>query len=193
MGKPSTDPGLGPSSEARLKAAPRDAETAPGAVEDTKPKPQKRDTVDVLLDGFEGREERPRILPPSGIEITPTPPPPQPVVRKDLTPTAPGSRQRRHGKMIVGIALGVVVVLCIALLAKKLMTADVAQPTPVATLAVTAPLTPELAPTQAEQPTPTATTATAPATTTTITPKPKPTATPTAKPTSRDPHLVIEN
>lgn len=189
MGKPSTDPGMGPSSEARLKATPPDAATEPGAVEHTKPKSQKRDTVDVLLDGFEGRETRPRILPPFGVEITPTPPPPQALLRKELTPTTPGRRKRRQGRMFLGIAVGVGVVLVLAFAAKKLMPADPVEPAPVAT---TAPPTVTPAPIQTEQPVITAVVTNPPMPSAT-TPKPKPTANPTAKPTSRDPHLVIEN
>jgi hypothetical protein len=202
MGKPSTDPGLGPSSEARLKVASPEGETHPGAVESTKPKPQKRDTVDLLLEGFEGREERPRILPPQGNELTPTPPPDQvrqTAVRKDLTPTAPGSRQRRQGQMFVGLAIGVVIVLGLAFVAKKLFTGE-PPATVVAIPVVTAPVptapplttTPTVVTVDTPQPTAIATTAPAPTTTTTGA-KPKPSTTPAAKPTSRDPHLVIEN
>lgn len=197
MGKPSTDPGLGPSSEARLKAgSARDAETQPGAVEETKPKPQRRDTVDVLLEGFEGREERPRILPNMGKEVTPTPPPPEAVVRKDLTPTAPGSRQRKKGQIVAGVVIGFLLVLGVAVLVKKLTTHDApVVSAPIATVAVPTVTAPPVvmtsAPPETTTPAPTDTT---PAPTTPVTTaKPKPSTTPTAKPTSRDPHLVIEN
>jgi hypothetical protein len=98
MGKVDTDQGLGPGSEDRrremlgMKENPKDAETQPGAgkVE------RKTDTVDDLLGGFgTSRPDLPRILPKAD-----TTPPPEPV-KKELTPTAPGRRQRTRRIILV--------------------------------------------------------------------------------------------
>ncbi|HEY1958707.1 MAG TPA: hypothetical protein VGH28_23990 [Polyangiaceae bacterium] len=114
MSKVDTDEGLGPGSEDRrreVRKAQDDldsrsklktAETQPGIgkVE------RKSDTVDDLLDGFgPSRPDLPhRILPKED-----TTPPPEPI-RRELTPTEPGKRQRLR-KMILAavISFGVIV------------------------------------------------------------------------------------
>lgn len=121
MSKVDTDEGLGPGSEDRrrevrkaqeeldshskLKGAQpvdKNAVTEPGLG-----KVEKRsDTVDSLLDGFgPARQDLPRILP----NKNDTTPPPEPV-RKELTPTEPGRRQKLRNRVIAGVlAFGVVV------------------------------------------------------------------------------------
>ncbi len=124
MSKVDTDQGLGPGSErmrrevreaqeelesrSKQKAAPpvdvdekKNAVTEPGIgkVE------RKSDTVDDLLDGFgPSRPDLPRILPNKD-----TTPPPEPV-KKELTPTEPGKRQRTRNMVLATVlAFGVVV------------------------------------------------------------------------------------
>ena len=93
MSKPSTDPGLGPPASGSEPAA------------------KKTDTVDDILDGFgTGRADQPRILPKKGSDITPTPP--DVGGRKELTPTEPGSRQKKSRFMVASIAgFGAVLIL----------------------------------------------------------------------------------
>jgi hypothetical protein len=117
MGKVDTDQGLGPGSEDRRRKlaaqkeekVDRDAVTQPGVgnVE------RQKDKVDELLDGFGAqRPDLPRILP----NVDTTPPPEEPAP-KELTPTAPGKRQKVRNVilatvgtfvLIVGFGVGVV-------------------------------------------------------------------------------------
>ncbi len=201
MGKPSTDPGLGPTSEARVKAASaRDVDTQP-APANVKPKTPKRDTVDVLLDGFNERSDQPRILP-TGSD---TPSPPVAALRKDLTPTQPGRRHQEKIRVAAGVALGFLIVLALgALLVNKIGADATPRPNTTATLITSTQqfATPTGEPTAAQ---PTATTAPTPSDnmmiapavsaaplTTTTKVKPSASPTPTAK-TPHDPRLVHEN
>ena len=114
MSKVDTDQGLGPGSEDRrreVRKAQDDldsrsklkaAETEPGIgkVE------RRSDTVDELLDGFgTSRPDLPhRILPKED-----TTPPPEPV-RRELTPTEPGKRQRLRNMILASVvSFGVIV------------------------------------------------------------------------------------
>jgi len=114
MSKVDTDQGLGPGSEDRrrdVRKAQEDldsrsklkaAETEPGIgkVE------RKSDTVDELLDGFgTSRPDLPhRILPKED-----TTPPPEPV-RRELTPTEPGKRQRLRNMILASVvSFGIIV------------------------------------------------------------------------------------
>jgi len=136
MSKVDTDQGLGPGSERKRQevlkaqeelesgskqkaAAPADspapanvdknAVTAPGIgkVE------RRSDTVDDLLDGFgTSRPDLPRILPKAD-----TTPPPEPV-KKELTPTSPGRRQRTRNTILATAATFAAVVVVGFLLVK---------------------------------------------------------------------------
>ncbi len=140
MSKVDTDQGLGPGSE-RLRrelagvkeekrAVAKSAETQPGVG-----KVQKRaDTVDDLLDGFgSSRPDMPRILPNAD-----TTPPPEPL-KKELTPTAPGARQRKRRTILALVAaFGAIAVLGVAFV-KLGSSSSVAQPTATATTTTTTP------------------------------------------------------
>jgi hypothetical protein len=129
MSKVDTDQGLGPGSEgrrrdvakaqAKLDASSRpsdapsskDAETQPG----TGKVERRTDTVDDLLDGFgPSRPDLPRILPNQD-----TTPPPEPV-RRELTPTEPGQRQRSLRTRLVASAVAFAVVIALGALLVKL-------------------------------------------------------------------------
>ncbi|HEY2370484.1 MAG TPA: hypothetical protein VGH87_29005 [Polyangiaceae bacterium] len=172
MSKVDTDEGLGPGSErqrqkvldaqkqldsrSKQKAAEpapdsgrvqvdKNAETEPGIgkVE------RKNDTVDSLLDGFSDRQDRPRILPNND-----TTPPPDPV-RKELTPTSPGKRQRTRNMLLATLAtFGVVAAVGVGLV--KFGSSSVPTPATTVTVTVTAPIT---APTTTETMAPITTTA----------------------------------
>ncbi len=169
MSKVDTDQGLGPGSERQRRevreaqeklesgskqkaAAPvaeapvvdKNAVTQPGVgkVE------RKSDTVDDLLDGFgTSRPDLPRILPKAD-----TTPPPEPV-RKELTPTEPGKRQRvRNMVLVTALSFAVVIAIGIALVKLGQSTVQTPTPTPTQTTATTttAPLTAATQPTGTE-------------------------------------------
>ena len=126
MSKVDTDEGLGPGSErqrqevlkaqqqldSRSKQKAADETPASGPVKVDKSAitepgigkvERKSDTVDSLLEGFSDRQDRPRILPNAD-----TTPPPEPV-RKELTPTAPGKRQRTRNMLLATLVTFAVV------------------------------------------------------------------------------------
>lgn len=154
MSKVDTDQGLGPGSErarrevreaqeklesgAKQKAAApaedaavdKNAVTQPGVGKVDR----KSDTVDDLLDGFgTSRPDLPRILPKAD-----TTPPPEPV-RKELTPTEPGKRQRiRNTILVTSLSFAVVIAIGIGLVKLGQSTAQTA-PLPTQTATATTP------------------------------------------------------
>jgi hypothetical protein len=120
MGKVDTDQGLGPGSEDRRRelAAKKDATPAAEAAaaekidRDAITQPglgkveRQKDKVDELLDGFgPNRPDLPRILP----NVDTTPPPEEPV-QKELTPTAPGKRQKVRNVILATVGTFVLIV-----------------------------------------------------------------------------------
>jgi hypothetical protein len=178
MSKVDTDEGLGPGSErqrqevlkgqkeleSRSKQKAVEATPASGPVKVDKnavTEPgigkveRKNDTVDALLDGFgTDRPNLPRIMP--NVDTTP---PPEPV-RKELTPTAPGKRQRTRN-MVVATLVTFAVVAAVGVGLVKYGNNNTATPAPTTTVTVTVTAT-ATAPT-----TTTATTETVPSITTT--------------------------
>jgi hypothetical protein len=150
MSKVDTDQGLGPGSE-RMRREVRQAQeelesrskqkAAPPVVDDDKKNAvtepgvgkveRKSDTVDDLLDGFgASRPDLPRILPNKD-----TTPPPEPV-RKELTPTEPGKRQRTRNMVLATIVtFGVVVAVGVGVVK---MGSSSSQTTPAPTTTTTA-------------------------------------------------------
>lgn len=186
MSKPSTDPGLGPPASGSEPAA------------------KKTDTVDDILDGFgTARADQPRILPRKGSDITPTPP--DVGARKELTPTEPGSRQKKSRFMVASIA-GFIAVLILGIVFVKMTSGgpvtDAPVPTPAtATAKSTAAMTPAaVMPTETAIPTvdtvapvPSATVSakpTATAKTTASAPSAKPSATTTVSGDAPGLHLI---
>ena len=118
MGKRSTEPGLGP--ERRATAA------DPGAAAQATPPRRKADTIDILLDGFRGRPERPRVAAVAN-DATPTPPEARmspgrhlskPEPRAQIV-TEPGRRQRHRG-LALGVIGGALLVLLTSLFALQI-------------------------------------------------------------------------
>ncbi len=118
MGKVDTDQGLGPGSEDRRRelAAQKEATAEAAATEkvdrDAVTQPglgkveRQKDKVDELLDGFgPNRPDLPRILP----NVDTTPPPEEPVP-KELTPTAPGKRQKARNVILAMVGTFVLIV-----------------------------------------------------------------------------------
>lgn len=146
MSKVDTDQGLGPGSERHrqevreaqkeLESGVKQKPTEPKAPDSgrvdrnaiTEPGvgkvERKSDTVDDLLDGFgTSRPDLPRILPKAD-----TTPPPEPV-KKELTPTSPGARQRARNKILVAaVSFAVVIAIGIALVKLGQSTAQPAPP-----------------------------------------------------------------
>jgi hypothetical protein len=175
MSKVDTDEGLGPGSErqrqkvleaqkdldsrSKQKAAEPAPDSGPVKVDKnaaTEPGigkvERKNDTVDSLLDGFSDRQDRPRILPNND-----TTPPPDPV-RKELTPTSPGKRQRARNMILATLlTFGVVAAVGVGLV--KYGSASTATSVPPTTVTVTV---------TATAPPPTATETMAPIVTTAI-------------------------
>lgn len=172
MSKPSTDPGLGPPSSGSQPAA------------------KKSDTVDDILEGFgSARADQPRILPKKGSDITPTPP--EVGGRKELTPTEPGSRQKKSRYVVVSIVTFVAVLILGVIIVKMTSSgpeADAPVPTPAtATAKSTAVMTPTaVLPTAIETAVPTVDTA-APVPSPTVSAKPTATAKATASAPSAKP------
>ncbi len=149
MSKVDTDQGLGPGSE-RMRREVREAqkelesrgkEKAAAAPVDknavTEPgvgKVERRaDTVDDLLGGFgPSRPDLPRILPKAD-----TTPPPEPV-RKELTPTEPGKRQRQRNTILMIVTFLLVAAGGIAIVKMSSNGTSSPQPTATATATVTA-------------------------------------------------------
>ncbi len=155
MSKIDTDQGLGPGSE-RMRREVREAQKelesrskekaaepakASGNVDKnavTEPgvgKVERRDdTVDDLLGGFgPSRPDLPRILPKAD-----TTPPPEPV-RKELTPTEPGKRQRQRNTFLMIVTFLLVAAGGIAIV--KMASNNASSPQPTTTTTTTATVT----------------------------------------------------
>lgn len=118
MAKAHTQPGLGPPLAPQSEQSGiHEQEPTPEAAAPSPPATEKarRDTVDLLLDGFEDRPDRPRIRPPSesdkrhesgrvpkGSRDAETQP-----AHRDLAPTQPGVRQRRRSAALRVLAVAV--------------------------------------------------------------------------------------
>ena len=119
MRKANTEPGWGP-------ARPREPE-APGSESAQPQARRKADTVDVLLEGFKERPERPRILPTLSKDQTPTPPGGGPAraaepfskseARAQIV-TEPGRRQRHRGAAL-SVVGGLVALITVSLVALR--------------------------------------------------------------------------
>ena len=170
MSKVDTDEGLGPGSERQRKevlqaqkqldsrSQQKAAEPAPdsGPVQVDKnavTEPglgkveRKNDTVDDLLGGFgTDRPNLPRILPNAD-----TTPPPEPV-RKELTPTSPGERQRTRNMLLATLVTFAVVAAAGVALVKYGSSSNTTAPAPTKTVTVTVTATAPPAPTETMAP-----------------------------------------
>ncbi len=119
MRKPNTEPGWGPA-RPHAPEAPAPQNAQPEAR-------RKADTVDILLEGFKERPERPRILPTVSKDETPTPPGGRPAgaaepfskseARAQIV-TEPGRRQRHRGAAL-SVVGGLVVLVTVSLVALR--------------------------------------------------------------------------
>jgi len=171
MSKVDTDEGLGPGSErqrqevlkAQKELESRSKQKAADAVPDSGPvkvdknavtEPgigkveRKNDTVDDLLGGFgTDRPNLPRIKP--NIDTTPPPDP----VKKELTPTSPGKRQRTRNMVLATlVTFGVVAAVGVALVKYGGNTSTPAPPTTVTVTVTTTATPPPPTPTQTMAP-----------------------------------------
>ena len=170
MSKVDTDEGLGPGSErqrkevleaqkqlesrSKQKAADPTPDSGPVKVDKnavTEPGigkvERKNDTVDDLLGGFgTDRPNLPRILPNAD-----TTPPPDPV-RKELTPTSPGKRQRARNMVFATLVTFAVVAAVGVALVKYGSSNNAAAPATTVTVTVTTPATTPAAPTETMTP-----------------------------------------
>jgi hypothetical protein len=170
MSKVDTEEGLGPGSErqrkqvleaqkelesrSKQKAAPPASASGPVVVDKnaaTEPGigkvERKSDTVDALLDGFgTERPNLPRILPNAD-----TTPPPEPL-RKELTPTAPGKRQRTRNMVFATLVTFAVVVAVGVAVVKYGSASSTAAPSPPTTVTVTVTTTVTAPPTETMAP-----------------------------------------
>lgn len=177
MSKVDTDEGLGPGSERRrqevLEAQKKlDSRSKEKAAESAPPESgpvkvdknavtepgigkveRKSDTVDELLGGFgTDRPNLPRILPNAD-----TTPPPDPV-RKELTPTSPGKRQRARN-MVLATLVTFAVVAAVGVALVKYGSPNNATPSPPTTVTVTVTTTATAPPTPTQTMSPITTTA----------------------------------
>lgn len=176
MSKVDTDEGLGPGSErqrkevleAQKKLESRSKQKAAEAAPDSGPvkvdknavtEPgigkveRKNDTVDDLLGGFgTDRPNLPRIMP--NVDTTPPPDP----VRKELTPTSPGKRQRTRN-MVLATLVTFAVVAAVGVALVKYGNTSNATPSPPTTVTVTVTTTATSPPTPTQTMSPITTTA----------------------------------